>query len=164
MTEVITRFVRAYVSKDNQKANKLIHPDLGLYVIYRPGAMDTYQHIDSIDFGNPVPNHYPYSDITNDYGLTFASLPVFDCGTEKWDKLGLIADTTKQADQLTFIAEFKNKFEEITDQQLIQIKEIEKDTYRIILTSEDPLIFHIKSYQGVWYIIALDRAYSGCDA
>ena len=33
LSEVITRFARAYASKDNAKANQLIHPDLGIYII-----------------------------------------------------------------------------------------------------------------------------------
>lgn len=164
LTEVITRFVRAYVSKDNQKANKLIHPDLGLYIIYRPGAMDTYQHIDSLDFNTPIPQHFPYNGVKNDFALTFDNLPVFDCGTDKWDKLGLVVDTSKNADQLTYIAQFKHKFEEITDDELAQIKAVEKDCYRVILTNGDNLIFHVKKYKGAWYVFLLDRAYGWCDA
>ncbi|SJN21101.1 hypothetical protein [Sphingobacterium sp. JB170] len=164
LNEVITRFARAYISQDSQKANKLVHPDLGLYIIYRPGAMDTYYHADSLDFENPVPRHYPYPTITNDYPLSFQELPVFDCATDQWDKQGFIADTTKNADQLTYIAEFRHEFEEVTDGELAQIKSFERGSYRIVLTSGENLIFHVKKHEGSWYVIVIDRAYGTCDA
>ena len=136
LSEVITRFVRAYISKDNQKVNKLIHPELGLYIISRPGAMDTYQRVDSLDFEHPIPEYFPYNGITNNFALTFDTLPVFDCGTDEWNKLGLIVDTSTVASQLTNIASFKHEFKEIDDQELSRIKQLEQGTLRVILTSE----------------------------
>lgn len=164
ITEVITRFTRAYISQDNGKANALIHPKLGLYIIYRPGAMDTYERVDSIDFNKPVPEHFPYPTFENNYVLTFDKLPTYDCGEEKWDKLGFIADTTAQANQLTQIAEFKQEFKEIDAAAVSSIAELEKDSYRVVLTNAENLIFHVKKYEGAWYVIALDRAYGWCDA
>ncbi|SFS75798.1 hypothetical protein [Sphingobacterium wenxiniae] len=164
LPEVITRFARAYISQDNDKVNALIHPDLGLYIIYRPGASDVYAHVSRIDFSNPVPNHFPYTTFQNDYTLTFEKLPVFDCGSEKWDKLGFFADTTATANQLTTIAIFRQEFENVSAAEVAQIKELEKDTYRIILTVNENLVFHVKKYEGAWYVIVLDRAYGWCDA
>jgi len=164
LTEVITRFARAYISQDNDKVNALIHPDLGLYIIYRPGASDVYAHVSRIDFSKPVPNHFPYTTFQNDYTLTFEKLPVFDCGSEKWDKLGFFADTTATANQLTTIAIFRQEFENVSAAEVAQIKELEKDTYRIILTVNENLVFHVKKYEGAWYVIVLDRAYGWCDA
>lgn len=164
LTEVITRFARAYISQDNDKVNALIHPDLGLYIIYRPGASDVYAHVSRIDFSKPVPNHFPYTTFQNDYTLTFEKLPVFDCGSEKWDKLGFFADTTATANQLTTIAIFRQEFENVSAAEVAQIEELEKDTYRIILTVNENLVFHVKKYEGAWYVIVLDRAYGWCDA
>ncbi|MFD1769338.1 hypothetical protein [Sphingobacterium suaedae] len=164
ISEVITRFARAYISQDNQKANALINPKLGLYIIYRPGAADSYEHVDSIDFQSPIPTHFPYTKFENDYVLTFDKLPVYDCGGEKWDKLGFFCDTTTQANQLTQIAKFKQEFDEKNAAEVSKISEIEKDTYRVILTKNENLIFHIKKFEGAWYVIVLDRAYGWCDA
>ncbi|MBD1421026.1 hypothetical protein [Sphingobacterium chuzhouense] len=164
ISEVITRFTRAYLSQDKEKANALIHPDLGLYVIYRPGAADTYEKLDSIDFSRPTPEYFPYVTFENDYALTFEKLPVFDCGEEKWDKLGFFCDTTSQANQLTTIATFDHEFNGISDDELTEIKQLEKDTFRVILTKDENLIFHVKKYQDKWYVFVLDRAYGGCDA
>lgn len=166
LTEVITRFVRAYVSKDNQKVNALIHPDLGLTIIYRPGVSDTFVKVDSLDFIKPVPDYYPYTDIVNDYVLTFEKLPEFDCGTEKWSKLGFICDTTSHPNQLSNIIAFDKEFDEskFSEEQLEKIEVDEAESYRVIVTSDTPLIFHVQKYKGNWYVTTLDRAYAGCDA
>jgi len=164
MTEVITRFTRAYLSQDNEKANALIHPDLGLYIIYRPGAMDDYKRVDRLDFKKPVPEHFPYTSFENDYVLSFGEIPQYDCGGEKWDKLGFFCDSTKQANQLSQIIASKQEFEKIDASTISTIKELEKDSYRVVLTNAENLIFHIKKYEGTWYVIVLDRAYGWCDA
>lgn len=164
ISEVITRFARAYLTQDQEKANALIHPDLGLYIIYRPGVADTYQKVDRIDFNRPVPEYFPYTTFENDYVLTFEKLPAFDCGEEKWDKLGFFCDTTSQAHQLTTIATFDQEFNGVRDTDLAVIKQLESDTFRIILTKDEHLIFHVKKYMNQWYVVVLDRAYAGCDA
>lgn len=166
ISEVITRFVRGYASKDNSKVNQLIHPDLGVTVIYRPGAMDTFVKTDSIDFNSPVPDYYAYPELENEYALTFEKLPIFSCDTEKWDKQGFICDTTAHPQQLTQIALFENEFNETaySKETLEEIKKNENASFRVIVTSEEPLIFHVQSYQGKWYVTVLDRAYAGCDA
>lgn len=164
ISEVISRFSSAYLSQDNKKANALVHPELGLYIIYRPGASNTYERVDRIDFTKSVPGYFPYTTFENDYVLTYEELPIFDCGSEKWDKLGFFCDTTTQANELTEIAAFNHEFNGISDAELAEIKELEKDTFRVILTKKENLIFHVKKYQGNWYVIVLDRAYAGCDA
>ncbi|TJY67875.1 hypothetical protein FAZ19_01015 [Sphingobacterium alkalisoli] len=166
LSEVVTRFVRAYINQDNEKANALIHPKLGFTVIHRPGVADVFTKVDSIDFGTPVPAHFPYPTFSNDYVLTFETLPTFDCGTEKWSKEGFFCDTTAHPDQLSRIALFQREFnqEEFSDAEIDAIKNAERKSYRVILTAKDPLIFHLQHEEGVWYITVLDRAYAGCDA
>lgn len=162
--KVIERFAQAYLARDNQRVNELIHPDLGLYIIYRPGAADAYEKVDSLDFSTPFPPHFPYTTFENTYDLTFEKLPEYDCGYDRWNKLGFFCDTTAQADQLTLIANFQYEFEEIDESQVEKIEHFEKNTYRVILTKNENLIFHIKKHEGNWYVVALDRAYGWCDA
>lgn len=164
INEVISRFSDAYLRQDNEKANALVHPELGLFIIYRPGASNAYERVDSIDFEKPVPEYFPYTTFENDFILTYEDLPSFDCGGEKWDKLGFFCDTTVQANELTEIASFNHEFNGISDAELAEIKELEKGTFRVILTKDENLIFHVKKYQGNWYVFVLDRAYGWCDA
>lgn len=166
LTNVITRFVRAYITQDNDKANKLIHPELGFTVIYRPGVADAFVRVDSINFRNPIPDYYAYPKITNDFSLTYASLPTFDCGTERWSKLGFYCDTTIHPLQLSNIISFDNAYneEKISEDELLKIEQHEQNSFRVILTSETPLIFHVQQYRGAWYVTTLDRSYASCDA
>ena len=166
LSEVITRFVSAYISKDNAKANALIHSDLGLYIIYRPGASDTFIKVDSLDFSKPIPEVFAFPDFTTEYSLTFEKLPSFDCGTEKWDKTGFYCDTTSHPYQLSNIAAFEDEFDEdrFSEDDLAKLEIAEKESYRIIVTADYPLIFHVRKYKGMWYVTTLDRAYAGCDA
>lgn len=162
----INSFVDAYIKKDSKAANALIHPDLGISIIFRPGASDLYYHVDSIDFSRPVPEYYPYFDVKKDFELAYDKLPEFDCGTDKWNKQGFYCDTTLTPKQLSEIVEFEKEFQpaNFPSSYVQKIADLEKDSYRVILTSENPLIFHVKKYKGKWYVTVLDRAYAGCDA
>lgn len=166
LSEVITRFVRAYENKDGGKVNKLIHPELGFTVIYRPGASDTFVKVDSVDFAKAIPEYYPYPSIKNEYALTFAKLPEFDCGTEKWTKHGFFCDTTSHPNQLSNIVAFEKEFDQrlFSESQLEELEKSEAESFRVIVTLDVPLVFHVQRYKGNWYVTVLDRAYAGCDA
>lgn len=166
LAELVTRFVRAYASKDNNKVNRLVHPELGITVIYRPGASDTFVKLDSIDFTKPMPDYFPYPELNNDYMLTFEKLPEFDCGTEKWNKLGFFCDTTSHPNQLSNIVAFEKEFDEakFSEEELDKLEVAEAESFRVIVTTATPLVFHVRRYKGVWYVTTLDRAYAGCDA
>lgn len=166
LSEVITRFVRAYASQDNGKANQLVHPELGLTIIYRPGVSDSYVKVDSMDFSNPVPSYYSYPKFTNEAVLTYDKLPIYSCETEQWDKEGFYCDTTVHPNQLSAIALFEQEFNELqfTDEMIAALKKEEQESYRIIITAREPLVFHVRKYKNAWYVTTLDRAYAGCDA
>lgn len=169
ISEVISRFVRAYLSQDKEKVNALIHPEYGIAIIHRPGASDTYTVIDSIDFKQPMPNYYPYETFQNDQVLTFEALPEYDCGKEKWSKIGFFCDTTinKQTNHLETIDKFLEEFEnvKIDEKKSKLTNDLEKGSFRVILAQENNhLIFHVKLFGTAWYVTILDRAYASCDA
>lgn len=169
ISEVITRFVRAYISQDNEKINALIHPEEGIAIIYRPGAADTFSLLDTFDFKKPVPEYYAYPPLQNDQVLTFEKLPEYDCGTMKWDKVGFFCDTTSnsQTQLLQTILKFEEEFEPTKHDETNKkrIQELENGSYRVILAQdEESLIFHVKQFGNSWYVTLLDRAYGGCDA
>lgn len=170
ISEVITRFVRAYQSQDNGKANALIHPDHGIAIVYRPGAMDNFTVVDSLDFSKPVPESYPYTTFPNDKVLTFEALPEFQCDTDKWTKLGFFCDSTStsKTNVLETIAKFQDEYNEVKfdDTMKAQISNLENGSFRVILNpaKEHFLIFHVKQFDGAWYVTLLDRSYGNCDA
>lgn len=166
LQSIIYAFLEAYENKSNEGINKLIHPDLGLTVIYRPGVADVFSQVDTFNYEKPIPNYWGYEPVKNDFSIAFDSLPEYDCGLEKWDKLGLYCDTISHPNQLSQIINFEMEFEAVkyTPEFIDAIKLEEAESYRVILTSENPLIFHVRRYQGNWYVTVLDRAYAGCDA
>ncbi len=169
ISEVITRFARAYLSEDNGKINALIHPEHGIAVIHRPGVADTYTIIDSIDFKNPMPKHYAYPVFVNKQVLKFEPLPSYDCETFKWDKFGFYCDTTATAvnKPLETLAKFAEEYVEtkFDDAKKKEVAIYEDGAYRVILAQEDgELIFHVKKFDKGWYVTILDRAYTNCDA
>ena len=169
ISEVISRFARAYLSQDNDKINALINPETGIAIIHRPGVADTYTLVDSIDFKNPVPAHYAYETFQNDQVLTFAPIPEFDCGKDKWTKIGFFCDTTASTTHkpLETIAKFLAEFEDVKfdEAKKKEIEALENGAYRVILAQEkNSLIFHVKKFKNGWFVTILDRAYGSCDA
>jgi len=165
--QVVRSFATAYANKSNTGVNALIHPDLGLKIIYRPGAADTYLRVDSIDFAKPIPNYFPYPTIINNFSkLNYETIPVFDCGLEKWNKTGMFCDTITHPNQLSTIIDFERDYEpkKYSNALIKEIKAQEKDSYRVVITTEIPLVFHLTKYQGAWYVTVLDRAYASCEA
>lgn len=166
MDSVILGFAEAYIIRNQKEANSYVHPVLGLTVIYRPGVSNQFVKIDSLDFSDPSPDYYPYPEISGQGKLIYAKLPTYDCAQECWSKLGFYCDTTLRPRELSGIVQFEREFEKntYTQEDLDLILEAEASSYRIIMTTDNPLIFHIEKYQGNWYVTTLDRAYGGCDA
>lgn len=163
----IQEFIQAYAQQNTKAVNKLIHPDLGLKIIYRPGVSDTYVKVDNFDFEKPIPSYYSYAKLKNPTSpLRYSRLPTFDCGTEKWNKYGVYCDTVNHPKQLSTIAAFEGEFdpEKYSPSLLKSLASEERDSYRVIVTAEHPLIFHVQKYKGDWYVTVLDRAYATCDA
>lgn len=163
---VVEKFIEAYNAKDNQAVNALIHPEYGLIVVHRPGALDWFEKVPGIDFKNPIPSYYDYVSASHTYNLQFGSLPVYACETESWDKAGLFVDTLTQTNVIMPIADQLSEFEdvELDPNYRTDVRVAEDDSHRVILTTEVPLVFHVKKIDGQWYVTVLDRAYGDCSA
>lgn len=169
LEEVLEKIGKAYVDQDNKTINNYIHAKLGLYIIYRPGALDSYVHQYSFNFSKPVPEYHSYEKLSDKGPLKSDKLPVFDCGTMKWDKLGFYYDRKTRPNELSQTAKFMNEIldAKITQKELQQLRNIETRSYRAIMTSnegEEPFVFHLTKEGEKWYITVIDRAYAGCDA
>lgn len=166
VSDMVTAFIKAYNERDNEKINSYIHPEAGIIFIHRPGAMDWFEKVSKIDFDSPVPSYYPYASAENDYEIKYEVAPKYDCGSEKWNKMGLFIDLTTATNLLKPIANNLNEFEDVQldPNYLKQIETAEKDSYRVVLTTPTPLIFHVKQFGNNWYVTILDRGYADCGA
>jgi len=168
LKSTIETITAAFAQQDSVTINNYIRNEWGLYLVYRPGSSDTYTIVDGINFEQPTPNYYQYPVFKNSSKLSFEVIPEFDCGTEKWNKEGFFCDTTCHPDILSQIVEFAKMYDvnAYEDQDIKQIKSLEKQSFRVIATGDDSdsFIFHISLFEGKWYLTLIDRAYGGCDA
>lgn len=166
LSDFIIDFVAAYNSQNNEAIQEFVHPSIGVALIHRQGAMNWYEKIEGIDFLAPKPSYFPYQKVEHSYSLTFDSLPTYDCATETWSKSGFFVDSINQTELLTPIVEQMKEFVDIQlpDDYESHIQAAEANSYRVILTTELPLIFHVKEIDGKWYVTLLDRAYGDCSA
>lgn len=169
LEEVLEKLAKAYSEQDSKTITNYIHPKLGLYIIYRPGALDSYVHQYNFNFSKPVPEYHSYEKLIYKGPLKSGKLPIFDCGTMKWDKLGFYYDKKSRPNELSQTAKFMNEIldAKISSTELQQLRSIEAKSYRAIMTSnetEEPLVFHVTKEGSKWYITVIDRAYGGCDA
>lgn len=169
LEEVLEKIAKAYTDQDSKTINNYIHPKLGIYIIYRPGALDSYVHQSSFNFSKPVPEYHSYEKLSYKGPLKAGKLPAFDCGTMKWDKLGFFYDKKSRPNELSQTAKFMNEIldAKINQTELQRLRNIETRSYRAIMTSnesEEPFVFHVTKEGEKWYITVIDRAYAGCDA
>lgn len=169
LEEVLEKLAKAYSDQDSKTINTYISPKLGIYIIYRPGALDSYVKQSNFNFSKPIPEYHAYEKLTYKGPLKSGKLPVFDCGTMKWDKLGFYYDKKSRPNELSQTAKFMNEIldAKISNTEIQRLQNIESRSYRAIMTSnerEEPFVFHVTKEGEKWYITVIDRAYAGCDA
>lgn len=148
----------------------MIHPVYGLYLVYRPGAMDTYHPMKKLD------NEYPYrledhpvnATGLKRYPLAYGKLPVFNCDNNTWNKRGFYADTLKRFSPVSQIVAFRKQYEEleITKSEMNAIRLIEKGSRKVIYTgrSGDGIIFYLYHSKGKWFLSIIDIVTTDCSA
>lgn len=172
--QTINQVIAGFQQQDAQKINSLIHNDIGLYVMYRPGVLDTYNRTERLDFNAPVPGYLPYerpskhalkryNKVTR-YNVT----PRFDCNKERWNMTGLFVGRTGENHLLSKSTEWLKKHEipDLPDQDIAAMKRIESVSRRVVLIADDDssLVFHLSHIRGKWYLTLLDRLSDDCSA
>jgi hypothetical protein len=164
----IIEIIKAFDSKDTEKINQYIHPDYGLITLFRRGVMDEFKRTERFDFNTPVPEYLPYFPFKTDFKIKYQDLPIFDCNTEKWSKIGLYCDTTKIDNLLSKTALNLNQYNDynIPVKTIEKFKEMENKSYKIVLADSDDgeLIFYLTLIDNKWFLTILDRVSSDCSA
>ncbi|MEN5058937.1 hypothetical protein [Sphingobacterium kitahiroshimense] len=168
LEEVLEKIARAYADQNSKIISRYIHPTLGIYIIYRPGAIATYVHQSDFSFSRPVPDAQSYGTISYNGPLKEEKLPKFDCGTMKWEKSGFFYDKNSRPTELSHTAQIMNEIlnVKIDAADLQQIKNIETKSYRAIMTAnenEKPFVFQVTQDGEKWYLTLIDLAYAGCE-
>lgn len=164
----IIEIIKAFDSNDSKLINKYLHPDYGLFVLFRRGVMDEYQHIEDFDFKNPVPEYLPFFGFKINLSIDYTSLPLYDCDSGKWSKTGLFCDTLMIDTLLSNTAKnlIKWRGDKIAQSEIDTINKLEKSSHRIVLIDNDEgeLIFYLTLINEKWYFTILDRVSSDCSA
>lgn len=172
--QVVNQVIAGFQQRDNSKINSLIHRDIGLYVMYRPGVMDTYNRTERLDFNAPIPGYLPYESPSRNalkrynkvtrYNIT----PRFDCDKERWNMTGLFVGRTGENHLLSESAKWLKKYEipDLPDKDIAAMKRVESVSRRVVLIADDDssLVFHLSHIRGKWYLTLLDRLSDDCSA
>lgn len=164
----IIQIVKALGAGDSGLVNQFIHPQFGIVVLLRRGTMDRYEKANKIDFNHPIPEHQPYSLFKIDSNIKYQQLPTFDCGLEKWSKIGLYCDTTFKDNILSTTAKNLKEFmnENIPVEIIEKFVEIDKSSRRIVLVDNNggEIIFYLTLIENKWYLTIIDRVTSDCSS
>jgi hypothetical protein len=163
--------VEHFAKKNIAGINKYINPEIGVYIITRPGAMDVLSHEKKFDPTESFPYSYPYNDTTQlkKYSLKYGTAPKFDCGTEKWNKKGFIADSSIKYKRISDLMRFRSKYEDdkYSKKDFDKICALEKNSRKIVFTDiseKRGLVFHLTFLNGKWYLYLIDTVVSDCGA
>lgn len=163
----IEKIIKAFNEKDGS-LNQFIHPETGLYVIFRLGIFDQFQKVNKIDFDYPTPAHWTYPIVDPDCEINYEDLPVYSCVNDKWSKAGLFCDINNQNHLLSQTASNLVKYEltdSISQSMIDTFIELENRSHRVVLVDKmegEGLIFYLTLINDKWYLTMLDRVSSDC--
>jgi hypothetical protein len=153
-----------------KKLNALVDPKAGVYVLFRPGAIDAFRNVKKLDTADHMlflPNVIAKPDYKK-RPLQFGNLPAFDCDNSRWSKTGFIADSSHHFKPVTDVASFRIKYEEqkISKKELAAIKGVEGRCRKIIyaLPKGEGIVFYLAWSGSRWYLAIIDNITTDCSA
>ncbi len=169
-TKLCSEIANAFAKNNIAAINKYIDANTGIYIITRPGAMDAVIHQTKLDEKKPFAFKYPYADASQikKHKITFGTAPKYDCGTEKWNKKGFIADTTTKYHRITDVFYMTGKYggEKLSEEETEKIKTLENNSRKIVFTEISKgkgLVFYLTLINNKWYLLLIDTVASSCE-
>jgi len=167
LDQSIHQVVTAFTEHDSTAINQMIHPDVGLHILYRSGVFPVFENIHTIDFSRPVALSFSYLAIKSTAEIQHANLPTFNCATNQWNKTGLFVDTTDTSHLLSETARQLNEYLDkgIPQDSIRFFHDLEARSERVVLVDEGgDLVFYLSRINQKWYLTILDRLTSDCNA
>lgn len=169
--KLCSEIANAFAKQSIKDINKYINPEIGIYIITRPGVMDNASHQKSLDEVKPFIIPYPYKDKSQikKHKVVFGTSPRYDCGTEKWDKRGFIADSSTLYDRASAVYYMTGKYggEKLAEEEMEKIKTLEKRSRKVVFTELKKgkgIVFHVTLMNGKWYLFLVDLVAGSCEA
>jgi hypothetical protein len=169
--KLCSEVANAFARESMADVNKYINPDVGIFVITRPGAIDDVTNQKKMDEKNPFTIKYPYKDASavKKHAVKYNEAPKFNCGTMKWNKAGFVADSVSHYNRITEIMEFriKNENAKYSAEDISKKDLIEKKIRKVVFTEiakNHGLVFYMSLINGKWYLTVVDITEGLCAA
>jgi hypothetical protein len=163
--EGIMEFFENCRKKDFNKANEMVYPDLGVYFIYRPGAIDAFQRYNKLQdiFENAAWLESLLSEVECE--PDYDRFPDFDCDTN-FSEEGCFIREVRSFSRLSAL------MEALTELGLAEFDEFAageaRKTEQVVgyefLSTDLATVFYIGQIEGKWYLLVIDSARYDCSA
>lgn len=160
----LNKVVTALSKRDSATLSKYTNKNIGVYILNRVGAMDTYSHFTKLGFSDTSYPNAPFYDHVTLTQLRYSRLPTFDC--EKWTKTGTFVDTSRTDHLLSKIAkglnkEFKGK---VAAKTMNQFYSLENKSRRVVIADDhgNELIIYLSFINSKWVLSIIDKATCDC--
>jgi hypothetical protein len=149
----------------DSQLKEYIHPQLGLYVNHKPGAVSVVEHFKDLDeLYEQLPHLEPYFKKFNGKNPKNEEIPKFDC--EAFSKEGTFYQTTSSFNEIEKGIEINEKI--IDKVHSKEEKEFAKTTDKkishIVVLTDDYLEIGFTNIDGKWYMIWFNLAKFDCSA
>ena len=160
-----------FQENDLESLNNYLHPETGIYLIYRIGVPDIYDHAKKLEkyfipyFEHPYKT--PNANQLSPYYLESNDSISYSCEYERWNKRGFFRSTGSDSLLSETMTMMALAYEQQVDPKtLYKAKEIESRSVRIIHTPTGPdgLIFYLTRFGNKWYLTIIDRVTTDCSA
>lgn len=163
--------LQALAKRDSAALSRFINPELGIWMIHRPGAIDYIEH--GFTVSPPPKIQYPwvmgpFKQLEKTAVLT-KGLNKFSCDSNVWQKIGFLYCDTCNDNKLAIIQDFmiEWKLAEVTEnQKKLAAKALNGDVkfWYVEDRTERGLVFHLTELNGKWWLTILNFVESDCGA
>ena len=156
--------VAALKSRDSVTLLKYTDEKRGVYIIYRPGVLDTYKRYSRLSFTDTTYPNAPFYDDAQLTTIRYTALPTYNC--ETWCKTGTFVDTTRRDHLLSTVAKNLAKQIEgsVSKKTMMDFYKLEMVSRRIVIASdnETDLIFYLSFLNNKWVLTIIDKISNDC--
>jgi hypothetical protein len=157
------------IKKDSVGLLKYVDKNTGVFLIYRPGTMDTYSNVKALCFKEEIfPTISVASDIKAKIIKYTKTLPEFSCENERWSKAGCFVDTTKIDHMLSNTAKSMVEYMGmmISEKTITDLNELEMKSRRIVIVAPggNSLVLYLGYFNQKWYLTIIDLVSGDCSA
>ncbi len=184
LISTIHDIIRFFNNKDENKLNKLIHPETGLFFLFRRGTIDEWKNLKQIGLSkkSPIQMEIPWwykeqiikQKIVENFKIEHVENPIFiEC--DSISKIGLFnVENSNSKSILTstienYIHALSDDVLSIQDVSNLQLKidkfkKLESNSKRVVLVknNSESLIFHLAYINNKWYLYILDFITNDC--